>query len=38
LRIKVARTIMEMHGGLITLNNRPTGGCRATLILKAIGD
>lgn len=38
LGLSVARTIVELHGGMLQLSNRPEGGARAQLVLKATGD
>ena len=38
LGLSVARTIIELHGGMLQLSNRPQGGARALLVLKATGD
>ena len=38
LGLSVAKTIVELHGGLLQLVNRPEGGVRALLVLKATGD
>ncbi|HZK79878.1 MAG TPA: PAS domain-containing protein [Humisphaera sp.] len=38
LGLSVARTIMDLHGGLLQLANRAEGGVRASLVLKATGD
>jgi PAS domain S-box-containing protein len=38
LGLSVARTIVELHGGMLQLYNRAEGGARAQLTLKATGD
>ena len=35
LGLSVAKTIVELHGGLLQLSNRPEGGVRSLLVLKS---
>ncbi|MBI4598228.1 MAG: PAS domain S-box protein [Candidatus Omnitrophica bacterium] len=38
LGLAVTKTIIRLHGGMITVKNRPEGGARATIVLKADHD
>ena len=38
LGLSVAKTIVDLHGGMLQLTNRAEGGVRASLVLKATGD
>ena len=33
LGLAIAQSIVQAHGGTLTLSNRPTGGLRATIVL-----
>jgi PAS domain S-box-containing protein len=35
LGLTVSRTIMDLHGGILTVSNHPGGGARMTMMLKA---
>lgn len=35
LGLTVSKTIMDVHGGVLTISNRPEGGARATMMLKS---
>lgn len=35
LGLTVSKTIMDLHGGTLTISNRPEGGVRATITLRA---
>ena len=37
LGLAIAQSIVQAHGGALTLSNRPTGGLRATITLPLSG-